>query len=60
MSIYSIPHKMNKINIKLKLIFNFTILIKKNIKKIFSFIFLQFIMNLNKVSKLLNFKQYDF
>ncbi len=57
MSIYSIPHKMNKINNKLKLIFNFTILIKKNIKKIFSFIFLQFIMNLNKVSKLLNFKQ---
>ena len=59
MSIYSIPHKMNKINIKLKLIFNFTILIKKNIKKIFSFIFLQFIMNLNKVSKLLNFKQHN-
>jgi hypothetical protein len=48
---------MNKINNKLKLFFNFTILIKKNIKKIFSFIFLQFIMNLNKVSKLLNFKQ---
>lgn len=39
MSIYSIPHKMNKINNKLKLIFNFTNINKKKHKKNFFFYF---------------------
>jgi hypothetical protein len=47
---------MNKININPKLILIFTILIKKIVKKIFSFIFLQFITIINKVTKKLILK----